>query len=334
MQKLDTREQQCRAWLRQQMPTLSIQLQPLAGDASFRRYFRLHTDQNTYVVMDAPPTHESCENFVALARAFAVNAINVPDIYALNLQQGFVLMSDFGDRLYLNELNAHTVEDLYHVAFTELIKISQCESFHDYLLPVFDENLFYKELNLFLEWYLVRHLGMKLSATEQSLVEGIFSQLVNEALSQPKVCVHRDYHSRNLLVLNDTKNIGVLDFQDAVRGPITYDLMSLLRDCYIDWPYAQVVKWVERYRQLALQAGLSGVASEQQFLRQFDWMTLQRNLKCLGIFARLSYRDGKTQYLKAIPRIVGYAKCVCEKYESLFAFGEFLQRIELLQGKS
>lgn len=298
-------------WLNE-IKQLPQALVPLAGDASFRRYFRLKTqDGKQRVVMDAPPQRESCATFVDLAQLFAAHKVGVPTIYAQDLSQGFLLLHDFGDRLYLSELNKTTAEDLYKRAFVELFKIQRVERS---ILAEYNEGLFLQEMQLFSAWYLGEYKKQSLSEKELATLMRLFALLIESAKQQPQVCVHRDFHSRNLLILDDG-GVGVLDFQDAVWGPITYDIVSLLKDCYIDWPPAQRAAWLWNYYQ-ELPPNLRGDSFEQ-FMRWFDWMGLQRHLKCLGIFSRLHIRDHKSGYLVDIPRVLNYAREVAQSYEEL-----------------
>lgn len=301
-------------WLGGQLDPPISNITPLAGDASFRRYFRVQNADTTYVAMDAPPDKESCEPFVAIAKSFSQLGLQVPTIYASDIDQGFLLLTDFGDQLYVDALNPKTCDELYHSAFEDLLLIQSCQQITGYTLPTFDADLYREEMSWTRDWYLHRHMRVALSKSENATLDRVFDLLVKDALAQPQVCVHRDYHSRNLMVVEGSNRPGVLDFQDAVWGPITYDLLSLLRDCYIDWPPNQVEAWVCDFQQRAVQAGLLQRDDPQQFLRWFDWIGLQRNLKCIGIFSRLNVRDKKPSYLQYIPRIVKYATAVCDRY--------------------
>jgi len=311
-------------WLLAVLDKPMTQLQPLADDASFRRYFRVHCSDNTYVVMDAPPEKENCAPFSAIAKTFHRLGLNVPVIYAEDLDQGFLLLTDFGDQRYIDVLNDKTADRLYQQACDDLLLIQSCQKITDYELPVFDSHHYYREMSLFRDWYLQRHLGVSLTETQLTILDDSYRLLIHDALSQPQVCVHLDYHSRNLMAVADNKHPGILDFQDAVRGPITYDLLSLLRDCYIDWPEDRVRQWVLRYQQQALQAGLLSDDNPEQFLRWFDWIGLQRNLKCMGMFARLCERDHKTAYLQYIPRVIRYAREICARYPQFSALQPLL----------
>lgn len=311
---LNERLEMLKDWLQGNLESPVQRVLPLPGDASFRRYFRVYCGNSTYVAMDAPPEKESCKPFVAIARSFYKLGLNVPVIYAEDIKRGFLLLTDFGDQLYLDALTPKTCHNLYQKAFDDLLLIQSCHNIEDYVLPKFDAALYIDEMSWFRDWYLQHFLKVSLSNSELAALDHIYSLLIDDALSQPQVCVHRDYHSRNLMVVNKTARPGILDFQGAVWGPITYDLLSLLRDCYIDWPPEQIEKWVLAFHKQVLQAGLLQEENPKRFLRWFDWIGLQRNLKCIGIFARLNERDHKPAYLQYIPRVIKYAKGVCDRY--------------------
>ncbi len=303
------RLQKLRSWIQQleQIPD-GFELTPASGDASFRRYFRLALpDGATCIAMDAPPHREDCGPFLHLARAFAEQGLHVPAILAADLEQGFLLLSDLGDTLYLDRLNDATVERLYGDALGALMTIQACGPTEG--LPAYDRALLGAEMGLFTDWLLGRKLGLALDAQERALLERSFEALIANALEQPQVCVHRDYHSRNLMVTpgaDAAPNPGILDFQDAVVGPLTYDLVSLLRDCYIRWPRQRVEDWAAGFFHLALHSGVARPEHQARFMRWFDLMGVQRHLKAAGIFARLDQRDGKPGYLQDIPRTLGY----------------------------
>lgn len=292
-------------------------------DASFRRYFRAFLpDGATRVVMDAPPEQENCAPFVKLAEMFAQLGVHVPRVYASDIERGFLLLEDLGSRHYLDELDANNVDRLYGDALSTLMMIQACGT--DRGLPRYDRALLTRELGIFTEWLIGRHLELDLSRAEQATVETTFEHLIESALEQPRVLVHRDFHSRNLL-LATPPTPGVIDFQDAVWGPVTYDLVSLLRDCYIDWPADRVEAWVSGYLELALQSAVLRPEHEADFMRWFDWMGMQRHLKAAGIFARLHRRDGKSGYLADIPRTLDYVVQVTARYPEFNAFGRFIQ---------
>lgn len=321
----DQRYHTLKIWLDQILRHQEFAIHKLAGDASFRRYFRVQTAAQNYVAMDAPPAKEDCKPFVAIAQAFLKLGVTVPEIIAQDLEQGFILLSDLGDDLYLNVLNEHSADQLYHNAIDCLSLIQTCEEVPGWTLPHFAEPLLLREWHLFDEWVVKKHWNAELTSQDQKLLNNTFELLQAEFLAQPKTCVHRDYHSRNLLQLKNNK-VGVLDFQDAVWGPITYDLISLLRDCYISWPQTRVAKWVQyNFTQLQQQPKYKNISSEQ-FQRWFDLLGIQRHLKCLGIFTRLNYLYEKPGYLKDITPTLNYILMASENYPELTEFKNFLQR--------
>lgn len=322
---VDQRRVELEDWLQQHFQRQSIQVQPLAGDASFRRYFRVAVNGDHFVAMDAPPNKESSMPFVAIAHSLSDLGLCVPQIIDADVAAGRLLLSDFGDRLYFNELNTDNVDQLYHQAFDSLMLMQTCKAIQGYEVPRFDAQTYLSEMNLFRDWYLAQQMAVTITDSEQQMLDHVFQLLIDEALQQPQVFVHRDYHSRNLMVLNDNR-LGIIDFQDAVWGPITYDLLSLLRDCYIDWPVERVRHWVNEFHQMLLRAGRIDMDDAQQFMRWFDWIGLQRNLKCIGIFSRLNIRDNKPGFLHDIPRVVGYAQYVCAKYPEFSDLAKLLKR--------
>ena len=319
---MDSRFEQLQDWLRTVAGINDYEIAPASADASFRRYFRVQYDATSRIVMDAPPEQEDCQPFIHVSSLMAGIGLHVPVVLRQDLQQGFLLLTDLGDRVYLSELNADTVEDLYGDALQALLRL-QAHGAAD--LPPYDRGLLMNEMELFRQWYLERHLGLPLTGSENATIDAAFAYLADEALQQPRVIVHRDYHSRNLMV--SSPNPGILDFQDAVIGPITYDLVSLLRDCYIAWPRSQVENWVSQYYRQARSEGLLENVSEAQFLNWFDLMGIQRHLKASGIFARLNYRDGKSAYLGDIPRTLGYVIDVGKDYPVLRPFIELIERV-------
>jgi aminoglycoside/choline kinase family phosphotransferase len=314
---LDKRREILQDWARQQLGWPSASLTPASADASFRRYFRIQHNSESYVLMDAPPEREDCEPFVHVSQLLLKLGLHAPEILARDIKQGFLLLSDLGSRLYLDELDESNVDRLYGDALGALATLQSCGPF-DSSLPPYDRELLMFEMSLFKDWLLGTHLGLSLDVSEQAQLQQVFELLAETALQQPRVCVHRDYHSRNLMV-SDFHNPGILDFQDAVIGPMTYDLVSLLRDCYINWPRPRVEAWASGYYELARQTGIlrSDQADEQRFLRWFDWMGVQRHLKAAGIFARLNHRDDKPGYLNDIPRTLGYVQDVTSRYPEL-----------------
>jgi aminoglycoside/choline kinase family phosphotransferase len=319
------RLEQLKNWLDHELNFSEYTLAPASSDASFRRYFRVLHAGISYIVMDAPPDKEDSRPFVSIARMLFDIGLNVPEIIDENPEQGFLLLSDLGSTPYLEALNEDTVERLYGDALGALATL-QAWVPGDAALPAYDRALLLKEMELSREWLLGRHLGLFPDAVQTGLIDAAFRLLADNALAQPQVCVHRDYHSRNLM-LTGMHNPGILDFQDAVIGPVTYDLVSLLRDCYIEWPGERVEDWALGYQDLALQSGILHAAHDdpQQFLRWFDLMGMQRHLKAAGIFTRLKHRDGKSGYLQDIPRTLGYVVEVAARYEELAAFGSFIE---------
>ena len=307
-------------WLENDLLLIIKSCEPASSDASFRRYFRVRVVEEHYIVMDAPPEKENIESFINVAGILAHSQVNVPTIFQQNLSNGFLLLEDFGSKCYLDVLNADNATFLYHCAFDALFKLQSLTDLNGCSLPSYDVPLLQRELTIFNEWFLTQLLDVQIPIT---LWEAVSERLIVSALEQPKVCVHRDYHSRNLMVLTEDSP-GVIDFQDAVVGPITYDLVSLLKDCYIAWPELQVEEWMTVYYEKLVQAELLA-CTLAQFKRWFDLMGMQRHLKAIGIFSRLHLRDDKSTYLQDIPRTLHYVMTVCSSYPELAEFGQFLQ---------
>lgn len=325
---MDKRFEGLKLWVGEVLALSEYEIRPASADASFRRYFRVGHNGQTWVVMDAPPDKEDVQPYIDIARRFFDLGLNVPQVLHQDLKQGYLLISDLGSRMYLPELDATTADRLYSDALDALV-VLQAGIFTDRrFLPEYDRPLLAREMELFREWYLGRHLGCRLQPAQHAVLDRSFQALADSALAQPQVWVHRDYHSRNLMV-TAANNPGILDFQDAVRGPITYDLVSLLRDCYIAWPRAQVEDWVKAYHRLALQSGLPVTEDDGLFLRWFDLMGVQRHLKAIGIFARLNHRDGKPGYLNDIPRTLGYVLDVSGRYPELSALHALLHSLRV-----
>lgn len=313
-----------RQWLQDELGFSDYGLEPASSDASFRRYFRIQRAGRSYIVMDAPPGQEDCRPFIQVTHLLFDLGLNVPELLESDPERGFLLLGDLGDRPYLPALDEQTVDRLYGDALAALAVMQACGP-NDARLPPYDRALLLREMALFPEWLLQTHLGLGLDDGQQQRLEETFTLLVENALEQPRVFVHRDYHSRNLMVM-DANNPGILDYQDAVVGPVTYDLVSLLRDCYIRWPRTRVEDWALGYRELARQSGiLREEVDEAQFLRWFDRMGAQRHLKAAGIFARLHHRDGKPGYLADIPRTLGYIVEVAEQDPALAFLGELIR---------
>jgi aminoglycoside/choline kinase family phosphotransferase len=317
------RLEQLRHWLQQVAGFGEFSLVPASADASFRRYFRVQHAGGTAIAVDAPPEQEDSRPFVVVARALHEIGLNVPVIQAADLDLGFLLVSDLGSTLYLDVLDETSVERLYGDALGALLVLQAHGPLADTALPPYDRDRLLAELGLFPEWFLDRHLGRSPTEAEHAVIDAAFELLIASALEQPQVTVHRDYHSRNLMRV-DLNNPGILDFQDAVVGPVTYDLVSLLRDCYIRWPRQRVESWALGYHELALQSGVLRERDEARFLRWFDLMGLQRHLKVLGIFARLWHRDGKPGYLADLPRVLEYAVEVTASYPELAGLHKLL----------
>ncbi len=316
------RSNELNAWLDERFNQYDIA--PASDDASFRRYFRVTPIGNgqRFIVMDAPPDKEDVAPFIDIAGRLRAVGLNAPRVHARDEERGFLLLDDFADRQYLGELNDESVERLYGDALGALAVMQACVSSDG--LPEYDATLLRAEMRLFPEWLLDRQLGLKLDDADRQRLDAVFDLLVENALAQPRVFVHRDYHSRNLMRLEQA-NPGILDFQDAVNGPLTYDLVSLLRDCYVRWPRERVVDWAWGYFDLAVQSGILREENEKDFMRWFDLMGMQRQLKAAGIFARLNLRDGKPGYLKDIPRTLGYIVEIAPDYPELAAFGGWLE---------
>lgn len=303
-------------WLNAVLPTPPTRIAPASSDASFRRYFRVWYDSQTRIVMDAPPDKEDCRPFIAIAQALRGLHLNVPEVLAADLDHGLLLLTDLGDRQYLAALNEQSAPRLYDDALESLARLQASGDSASPLLPPYDSALLHREMELFREWFLGRQVGLQLTESEHHLLDRAFALLADNALEQPRVWVHRDYHSRNLMV-TEAGNPGILDFQDAVVGAVTYDLVSLLRDCYIAWPREHVETWALGHRAKLQALGLAGLDDADQFLYWFDLMGVQRHLKAIGIFARLHLRDGKLGYLRDIPRTLRYVLAATARYDEL-----------------
>ena len=307
-------------------PVVADSVRPASSDASFRRYFRIDTtDGSTAIVMDAPPPQEDVRPFIQVAELFGATGVSVPTVLAQDIEQGFLLLSDLGSTTYLHQLAPDTAHALYLDAIDALILL-QVQS-QPGVLPEYDRALLHRELMLFPDWYISKHLGVTLTTAQQTELQGVFDALLANNLAQPQVYVHRDYHSRNLMVMAKG-NPGILDFQDAVYGPITYDLVSLLRDAYIEWDEEIVLDWAIRYWERARRAGLPVNPDIDAFYRDFEFMGLQRHLKVLGIFARLYHRDGKDAYLKDLPLVMQYTRKAAGRYKILSPLIQLLDALE------
>jgi aminoglycoside/choline kinase family phosphotransferase len=320
------RAEQLRRWLETTLGSGDFSIAPASDDASFRRYFRIRRGdaQASLVAMDAPPDREDCRSFVHVAHLFAQAGVHVPEIRAQDLERGFLLLSDLGSTTYLDALDERSAGRLYGDALDALLRIQLAS--RPGVLPDYDRQLLERELRLFPDWYVARQLQKELGAAQRETLEKAFSTLLANNLGQARVFVHRDYHSRNLMVCEPCP--GILDFQDAVYGPITYDLVSLLRDAYVAWEEERVIDWAVRYWEKARKAGLPVAGDFADFYRDFEWMGAQRQLKVLGIFARLSYRDGKDGYLKDQPLVMRYLQRTCERYRELAALARLLDELD------
>ncbi|WP_460157912.1 aminoglycoside phosphotransferase family protein [Pseudomonas sp. S2_H10] len=319
----DVRLQHLKVWLDKQLATLFAEqgwgavppatLTAASSDASFRRYFRWQGDGKSFIVMDAPPPQENCKPFVDIAFLLAKSGINVPKIYAEDLERGFLLLNDLGNKTYLDVIDSENADDLFNDALQALLAFQQLPMVAP--LPSYDVALLRRELELFPEWYVKRELGIEFDAAQQVLWQQVSDLLIDSALAQPKVLVHRDYMPRNLML--SEPNPGVLDFQDAVYGPVTYDVTCLLKDAFLSWPQERVSGWLESYWQQAGALGIPVQPEFEDFLRASDLMGVQRHLKVIGIFARICHRDGKPRYLGDVPRFFAYIEAVIARRPEL-----------------
>ena len=308
-------------------------LAPASNDASFRRYFRIGATRagvrSSCIIMDAPPPQEDCRPFVHAAAVLGKAGVSVPAVLAQDLDQGFLLLDDFGGTTYLSALDTDSAPALYRDASQALVTLQMAST--PGVFPAYSRELLERELMLFPDWYLARHKGVELDDAQRQVLQRSFALILENNLAQPVVYVHRDYHSRNLMVLpagHEPRNPGILDFQDAVYGPITYDLVSLLRDAYVRWEEPAVLDWAIRYWEMARAAELPVAADFSAFYRDFEWMGLQRHLKVLGIFARLYHRDGKDNYLKDMPLVLDYVLEVTRRYIDLAPLARLIETIE------
>ncbi len=295
------------SWLHQHRRDLG---QPLAmpmvsGDASFRRYFRVLLSKGSLIAVDAPPAHENMGAFIAIASALRAHGVLAPEVIAVEHEQGYMLLSDLGDRLLLGALDEQRVDALYGQAMDEILRMQSCQEVPGWTLPQYDQSRLLDEMKLFPDWFVRRYLGLELSVHEHAVLDNAVQLIVEAVLQQPQGFVHRDYHARNLMLVEDDR-LAVIDFQYAVIGPLSYDLISLLRDAYIAWPRARVQQWIAHFAAQAAARGLLDAAAQAGFAEDCDWMSAQRHLKVLGIFARLSLRDGKHGYLQDMPLVMAY----------------------------
>ncbi|MCK7459610.1 aminoglycoside phosphotransferase family protein [Idiomarina aminovorans] len=322
----DKREVALQAWCEAQTGVSQPALEVVSGDASFRRYFRATNGKNSLIAVDCPPEKEPMKPFLAVAEAYANAGVTVPDVIAADAGQGFMLQSDFGQILLLSKLHPRNVRQYYQQALTALPNIMSVRRTESGELPTFDNELLQRELSLFKDWLLQTHLALDWNGEDEQIWQEFSQQLINNALEQPQVGVHRDFHCRNLMLLDDGR-IGVIDFQDAVLGPVTYDAVSLLRDCYIEWPDDLVKELSQGLRQQLIESDqLAAHIEPQQWQQWFDWMGLQRHTKAAGIFARLAHRDHKPGYLQDVPRTLGYLQRVCANYPELSGYNQWLEK--------
>lgn len=329
----DIRLQQLEEWLNPKLPALFAargwgavpvaSLTAASSDASFRRYFRWQGGEHSLIVMDAPPPQENCQPFVQVAALLAEAGLNVPQILAADLERGFLLLNDLGRQTYLDVINADNADALFADALKALLAFQQLPMTAP--LPSYDDALLRRELQLFPEWYVQRHLGVQLTETQQARWQRVSQLLINSALTQPKVLVHRDYMPRNLML--SQPNPGVLDFQDAVYGPVTYDVTCLFKDAFLSWPEARVQGWLRQYWEQARELGIPVQAELEDFLRASDLMGVQRHLKVIGIFARICHRDGKPRYLGDVPRFFAYIDEVLARRPELAELGQLLAEL-------
>lgn len=312
-------------WVKQQLGVEQIHIQQLAGDASFRRYARIEVEGRHLIVMDAPTTHEDSRPFVGVNLMLAEHGVRVPKILAYDLDRGLLLLEDLGDTLLSDALTAENADALYAHAINQLIDLQHTPILSDWALPSYSQDKLISEMRLFDQWFLPYVLQRDLTTDESARLVQVYEVLASHALIQPQVVVHRDYHCRNLMVLRDETALGIIDFQDAVIGPISYDLVSLLRDAYVAWPQAQVQQWVEMFWQRSQLKGQLANVSLAQFEQWFDLMGAQRHLKVLGIFVRLSQRDGKHGYLGNLPLVLAYLILETLHHPELAGFGGWLR---------
>jgi N-acetylmuramate 1-kinase len=322
----DSRLADLTRWVFDDLGFAGSQIAPASVDASFRRYFRVTRGEDTYIVMDAPPEKESLGPFLSVAKMLLGMGLNAPVVLAKDPKRGLLLLSDLGRRQYLDELcTVEAADRLYADALGALCTMQTADNAMARDLPRYSHALLMREMELMPEWFLRRHLGLRTSDAERGMLDRLFETLAQSALAQPASFVHRDYHSRNLLVTTEN-NPGILDFQDAVWGPVTYDLVSLLKDCYVAWPAPRVRAWALQYRERLLARGFLVSATEAEFIHGFDLVGLQRHIKVLGIFSRLNYRDGKAQYLKDLPRVLSYTRDAAAAYAETAEFADFIAR--------
>lgn len=322
-----TRELQITEWLNNILKNQEYTIKPASSDASFRRYFRIVSNNQSYILMDAPPEKENSKPFVDIANVLFKAGLNVPKIHEADLKKGFLLLSDLGNKTYLDELNQQNASLLYRDAYLALIKIQKNADTQS--LKPYSDSLLMKELSLFPDWYLKSHKSYEMNDSEKNILGLTFDLLIKNINSHTQVFVHRDFHSRNLMFCNGDlgENPGILDFQDAVKGSIVYDLVSLFKDAYIVWNEEEMMDWLIRYWEKAKQNKLKVQDDFAEFYRDFEWMGVQRHLKVLGIFARLNYRDHKANYLSDLPAVENYLRRACERYKDLHPLLKLMNKL-------
>jgi aminoglycoside/choline kinase family phosphotransferase len=320
------RIEQIRGWLAAQFPEQAFNLAPASADASFRRYLRAtFADGTTRIVMDAPPAHEDVRPWLHVQQLFLDAGAHVPEVLAQDPERGYLLLSDLGSTTYLAAIaGGADADSLYRAAIDTLIDIQRAS--RSGTLPVYDRSLLKRELDLFPDWYIGKHSSIDFDTAQRNVLEAVFEKILAVNLAEPCVYVHRDYHSRNLMV--DGNKPGVIDFQDAVFGPISYDLVSLFKDAYVEWDEERTLDWLVRYWEKARQAGLPVRADFSEFFRDYEWMGVQRHVKVLGIFARLFHRDGKDGYLANMPLVAKYLRAACARYGELTPLLRLLDKLE------
>lgn len=321
------RLEQIKTWLAGLWAGEEISLAAASADASFRRYFRAtRADGQSFVIMDAPPANEDCRPWLHVQRLFRDAGVHVPEVLAEDLERGFLLLSDLGDTTYLQAIGEGDAASLYADAMASLVRIQAASRAG--VLPDYDRALLRRELDLFPEWFLARHHGIALTDDDRQAIDEVFGKILAVNLAEPRVFVHRDYHSRNLMRVDGGANPGIIDFQDAVYGPISYDMVSLLKDAYVEWDEDVALDWLIRYWEQARKAALPVAGDFGDFYRSYEWMGVQRHVKVLGIFARLWHRDGKDGYLKDLPLVARYLRRACERYAELSTLRHLLDRVE------
>ncbi|MEY3891459.1 MAG: hypothetical protein RL626_537 [Pseudomonadota bacterium] len=322
-----TRELQITEWLNNILKNQEYTIKPASSDASFRRYFRIVSSNQSYILMDAPPEKENSKPFVDIANVLFNAGLNVPKIHKADFKKGFLLLSDLGNKTYLDELNQQNASLLYRDAYLALIKIQKNADTQS--LKPYNDSLLMKELSLFPDWYLKLHKSYQMNDSEKNILGLTFDLLIKNINSHTQVFVHRDFHSRNLMFCNGDlgENPGILDFQDAVKGSIVYDLVSLFKDAYIVWKEEEIMDWLIRYWEKAKQNKLKVQDDFAEFYRDFEWMGVQRHLKVLGIFARLNYRDHKANYLSDLPAVENYLRRACERYKDLHPLLKLMNKL-------